>query len=208
MRSNTTKIKCFTFYFQRRGPAENQQGPRCSYPPGLGGGERLWGGVGTSEGEAGTSPQPPGPVYERSLGSSRGAAGDTGGAGRDSGWPWGFQEVGPLEPGPFGSLGVSGAAAEAGLVWASSDGQPGLCGHGLREGARWRHAARAAPLPGMQIWVDRVGSRALGAGGQKKRIRAGQLALSTGLLPMPCGPCAPVRGLLPSAGEEGTEITG
>lgn len=127
---------------------------------------------------------------------------------RDSEGPWGFQEGRPPEPGTRWSLGVSGAAAEVGPVWASPDGQPGPCGPGLREGARRGHAARAAPLPGMQIWVDRRGAGLWGQVGKKQRIRAGQLALSTGLPPVPCSPSPPVRGLLPSTGEEGTEITG
>lgn len=127
---------------------------------------------------------------------------------RDSEGPWGFQEGRPPEPGTRWSLGVSGAAAEVGPVWASPDGQPGPCGPGLREEASRGLAARAAPLPGMQIWVDRWGAGLWGQVGKKQRIRAGQLALSTGLPPVPCGPSPPVRGLLPSAGEEGTEITG
>lgn len=79
--------------------------------------------------------------------------------------------------------------------WAKGRGQTGTRCQGCS-------SPRNADLGGQE------GEQGSGDRWAKNRIRAGQLALSTGLPPVPCSPSPPVRGLLPSAGEEGTEITG
>lgn len=154
------------------------------------------------EGEAGTRPQPPGPVYERSLGNSRGAAAGANGwvgTGRGCGAsgtiaPWGLAAPLGAEP----SL-----VLVPGLLWNSSRGGtgPGLLRQmrgpgspqqvsfgcvatGLkgRDGTeetlqgmlRAERPSRSAPLPRMQTWADVAGSTSWGGWGGGRQGRGGE----------------------------------
>lgn len=196
------------------------------------------------EGEAGTRPQPPGPVYERSLGNSRGAAAGANGwvgTGRGCGAsgtiaPWGLAAPLGAEPSLVLVPGFSGTAAEAGPVQGFSDrcvaqAPRSKCllavwPRGSREGTGRRRPCKGCSgrrglpdlllfpecRPGQTRQAARLGGGGVGAeagqGRREQRIRAGQLALSTGSPAHALRPKLPGRGLLSSAGEAGTEIEG
>lgn len=158
-----------------------------SYPRGLGRGQDLW------EGEAGSAAS--WPVYERSLGSSKGLccehqAGLGWAAGPLAEWP-----KGPAAP-PCRSLGgASGTAAEMGMALGSQWQAPGHVAREFKESTNGKRpcqvhgSGRPQRLlsppsnPGKMAGVESgAADRQLGKSrGQVRRAedRAGQLALST-----------------------------
>lgn len=138
-------------------------------------------------------------------------AGRRAGAGRGHGASgrmglWGLAAPLGAEPGRCWSLGFSGAAAEAGRVPGSLDGAAWAPSHksvlavwpwGTQrgrpsQGCSGLRLTKACSSPQNADLGGQGGER--GSGGQvggEQRIRAGQLALSTGLLPRRCGPSTP-----------------
>lgn len=191
-RANTTKIKCFTFSFQRRGCLK-ASGAAC--PPG-GLAER-----GPLGGGGGTGPQPPGPVYARSLGTAGGGWGrraggeGCGASGRTA--PWGLAAPWGEEPSWQGSLEQQQQRDWPGLP---AGGLPGCVAQGLmgRDPTMGGDPAMAAqgreacwsPLPSRRRpgWTGGAGL------GSEQRIRAGQLAPSTSA-PVHQPPQPPARAL-------------